>query len=448
MDRRITPTRFGTGGRAQVKAFLLALVFPLALGAQMPADSARPIGLNEAVQAAQKVQPLTVQARGQIRSNAAGVKGAYAAFIPSASVSVGAAYNPDAGARVVGDRIVSGSKWSGSDGINFNVNLFDGGRKFLDIRTAKANVNAAEANEVAQRFNVSLNVKQAYYNALAARESEGAARTQLEQAQAQLAVASAKVAAGAATKSDSLRQVIQVQNGQLALLTAQNNLRIANASLTRLVASPYTVTASTTDTLDVQQPALPDSAQLLALASRGPTVMQAEAALTAAQTGARAARTPYLPSIDASFGRSANGTDLRYGYGDQFSYASTLRFSLSYPLFNQLTRETARVRADVAAVNADAQLRDARFAAEQNLTQYLGTIQTAQQRESIQAATVAAAEEDLRVQQQRYAAGASTLLDVLTSQTTLNQARVALIQARYDSRIARAQIAALIGKEY
>lgn len=431
-----------------MKTLLIALAFPLALGAQAPADSARPIGLADAVQAAQKVAPLAVQARGQVRSNAAGVKGAYAAFIPSASVSMGASYNPDGGPRVLGDRIVPGSKWTGSDGLSLNVNLFDGGRRFLDIRTARANVDAAEANEVSQRFNVSLNVKQAYYNALAARESEGAALTQLEQAQAQLAVASAKVAAGASTKSDSLRQVIQVQNAQLALLTARNSLRIANASLTRLIASPYTVTASMTDTLDQQQLALSDSTELLRLAIRGPAVVQAEAALTAAQAGSRAARTPYLPSIDASYGRNANGTDLRFGYGDPFTYSSSLRFSLSYPLFNQLTRETSRVRADVAAVNADAALRDARFAAQEQLTQYLGTIQTAQQRVSIQAATVAAAEEDLRVQQQRYAAGASTLLDVLTSQTTLNQARVALIQARYDSRVARAQIAALIGKEF
>ena len=60
---------------------------------------------------------------------------------------------------------------------------------------------------------------------------------------------------------------------------------------------------------------------------------------------------------------------------------------------------------------------------------------------------IAAAEEDLRVQQQRYAVGASTLLDLLTSQTQLNQARQALIQARLDGRIARAQLSALIGRE-
>ena len=51
------------------------------------------------------------------------------------------------------------------------------------------------------------------------------------------------------------------------------------------------------------------------------------------------------------------------------------------------------------------------------------------------------------MQQQRYELGASTLLDVITSQTTLNQARVALIQARLNARVARAQLESIIGRD-
>ena len=75
------------------------------------------------------------------------------------------------------------------------------------------------------------------------------------------------------------------------------------------------------------------------------------------------------------------------------------------------------------------------------------TLQNAQARVQVQLAALAASDEDLRVQQQRYALGASTLLDLLTSQTQLNQARQALIQARLDGRIARAQLSSLVGRE-
>ena len=105
------------------------------------------------------------------------------------------------------------------------------------------------------------------------------------------------------------------------------------------------------------------------------------------------------------------------------------------------------VRSSVAVDNAEASLRDARLGALESLSRSLGAFRSAGQRAAAQQATVVAAVEDLRVQQQRYAAGSSTLLDVLTSQAQLDQARQALIQARYDQRIAKAELEALVGRD-
>ena len=105
------------------------------------------------------------------------------------------------------------------------------------------------------------------------------------------------------------------------------------------------------------------------------------------------------------------------------------------------------MRAKVAEVNAEASLHDAQLAAQQSLTQNIGALRSASQRVAVQTASVAAAEEDVRVQQQRYNIGASTLLDLITSQAALATARQALIQARYDYRIARAQLEALVGRD-
>jgi outer membrane protein len=115
-------------------------------------------------------------------------------------------------------------------------------------------------------------------------------------------------------------------------------------------------------------------------------------------------------------------------------------------VFNGFQREENLARANVAEDNAEAVLRDAQLSTQQQLTQHLGALRLAESRVAIQLASVTAAEEDVRVQSQRYALGSSTQLELLTSQTTLNQARYALIQARYDARTARAQIEALIGR--
>jgi outer membrane protein len=152
--------------------------------------------------------------------------------------------------------------------------------------------------------------------------------------------------------------------------------------------------------------------------------------------------------LTLSLSRSGGGLDNPFGLGEKpFTYSNSIRFNLSYPLFNGFTREEQVTRTRVQEDIANAQLRDSRLAAQQQLVQYVGALRLANERVQIQLASVDAAEEDLRVQQQRYSLGASTLLDLLTSQLTLYQARASLIQARLDARVARAQIEALIGRE-
>jgi outer membrane protein len=155
-----------------------------------------------------------------------------------------------------------------------------------------------------------------------------------------------------------------------------------------------------------------------------------------------------MPTVSLRFNRGGNGTDSRFGWGDnRYAYSQTMSFNMQFPFFNQGTREELVVRSRVAEDIAQAQLRDARFLAQQQLVQYLSAFRSAEQRVQIQLASVEAADEDLRVQQRRYSLGASTFLDVLSSQLTLNQARAALIQARFDARVAKAQIETLTGKD-
>ena len=433
--------------RAALVVVTLGLTATAAAQAPAPADSLHPISLDEAVRLAQRNAPAAVQARGQVRSSNSGIRSAYGAFLPNVNVTLGQSESRGRRQGPQGTLVDYVAPRSYSTGLNSSLTLFEGGRRFAELSQARAVVSAAEANEVAQHFNIALQVKREYYDILAARESEAAARAQLEQAEQQLVAASARVRAGAATMSDSLRSVIQVGNARLALLTARNNLREASAALSRLAATPYLVTALPSDTLD--RPIVPlDSGVLRQLAEEGPLVRQAEANHRAARAGIRVARASYLPSIDLSYNRRGTGFDSYYGIGGgSLAYSNTWSLGLSLPVFNNFAREDQIVRAAVQEDVAEAQLRDARLLARQSLIQELGALRTAEERIRIQQTSVAAAQEDLRVQQQRYNLGASTLLDLLTSQTTLNSARAALIQARQDYRVARAQIEAIIGRD-
>ena len=439
---------------------VLFLIVPLA-GAQVlkpglqpgltrAPDSARKISLDEAVRMAQQNAPEAVQAEGGERTSKAARAAAIGAILPSASLNMGRVIQFGGGQTRVnqnGETVAITAAPTNSTGLSLNMTLFDGGQRLYALRTANSNILEAEANRVAVKYNVALQVKQQYYAVLAAIESRDAAELQMAQATEQFKSSVAKVRAGAATRSDSLRGVVQVGNAQLALITAQTNKETADAALTRLVGSEVPVTA---DPASVQEnmAALPDSAQLAALARRGPAVEVAQSNVDAAKEAVKASKATYLPSLSASYSRTGSGTDPRFGLGDgPFSYNGRLSFSLSYPVFNNFLREQQVVQAKVGDINAQATLRDTQLAAQQSLTQYIGALRGASQRVAVQAASVAAAQEDVRVQQQRYNIGASVLLDLITSQAALATAEQALIQARYDYRIARAQLEALIGQD-
>ena len=413
-------------------------------------DSARKISLAEAIQMAQQNSPDAIQAEGTERTSKAARVSAVGAILPSATLSAGHVVQLGGGLTRLnqnGEQITVAQKPTNNTGLSLNMTLFDGGQRLYDLRTANYQIAAAEANRVAVKYNVALGVKQQYFAVLAAIESQDAADLQMAQAAEQFKASVARVRAGAATRSDSLRGVIQIGNAQLAQISAASAKEAAEAALTRLVGSPVPVTA---DPASVQEnmSALPDSAQLAVLALTGPAVQQAQANLDVAEESRKASKATYLPSLSASYSRTGSGTDPQFGFGsDPFTYSGRLSFQLSYPIFNNFAREEQVVRAKVAEVNAQSAFRDAQLAAVQTLTQNIGALRSASQRVAIQVASVAAAKEDVRVQQQRYNIGASTLLDLITSQAALATAEQALIQARYDYRIARAQLEALVGRD-
>ena len=424
------------------------------IGAPMASDGAQTISLTEAVAMAQRNALGVTTAHGQERSALAAYKQAKGAFFPTANISVsnthqqGVAVNNNTGLLTP----IGGTPYSYSNQLSLAVDVFDGGRKVSELKRINAVTEAANISVIAARFDAALQTKQQFYAALAARESEAAARAQLEQADQQLKASTARVSAGVATKSDSLRSIIQVGNAQLAVLSAQNDLRVANSALTRAIGSSTLVTANPSDTASLPTTSVTED-DLNKMVPDAPSIQLSEANLNIAKAAKRTQKASYFPSVSLSYGYNFSQASNGYSLGNVFlpfqknPNRQTASLSLNYAIFNGFTRETAAANASIAIDNAQATLVDSRLAARANLVSQLRSLNNANSRVQVQLQSIAAAEEDLRVQQQRYALGASTLLDLLTSQTQLNTARQALIQARFDGRNAKAQLESLLGRE-
>jgi Outer membrane protein len=428
------------------------LAAPAVLGAQQVVadpNGARQVTLAEALQLAKDNNISNITAANSVRSANNSVRSARAALLPTLDASAGQSLRLGGGGQhVEGDRIVSGGqKWSYNTGLSTSLTLFDGGKMFSDIRARNADEDAAEASQTNTNFNVALQVKTQYNAALAANEQFAAANAQLAVAKQQLDMTVARVNAGAANIADSLNSIVQVGNAELAILTAQQSLRSANAGLTRLAGTSYIITATAADTIAHNATPI-DSAEVMRLALEGPAIRQAQAQIGSASASLKSAKTAYFPTVGASANLAGQGQDALYGLNSNpYPYTRTVSLSLRFPIFNRFQRENSIESAQIAHENAEASLKDAKLQAQQTVITQLGLLHNAEEQVRVQENSVRANEEALRVNQQRYNLGAGTLLEVLTSQSSLVSARQGLIQARLNYRNARAQIEAVIGRD-
>ncbi|SVC94781.1 uncharacterized protein METZ01_LOCUS347635, partial [marine metagenome] len=122
-------------------------------------------------------------------------------------------------------------------------------------------------------------------------------------------------------------------------------------------------------------------------------------------------------------------------------------FNMSYPLFNGFSREASVVRAESTAYVARLQEDDARRGARQEADAAIRFLETSEMAIDIAGEALLVANEDLRVTRERYRVGVAIILDVVTSQIAVDQARVDLVNSRYDYVLARAELEAILGME-
>jgi outer membrane protein len=424
--------------RGWVVGTLLGSLFAAPLAAQQVQ-----VTLQEAVQRALDVQPAMVQARGDERTAGASRRSAFGAFLPSVTTT-GSASRSNQPFRIQGDTTTYPPVYTYSGGLTLSLDLFSGFRRLADLKTSYANVDASGAGVMNQRFQVTLLTKQAFYNALATDELVRVAESQVVRARQQLQISVDKLHAGSATRSDSLRSTVDYGNARIALLQAQANLASAQANLGRQIGVDQQVRAIP----DTALPALPDTGTLRpSLLDNTPQVEQADAQARAARAGVWSVRSQYWPRLNVSYTNTRSGiTDPGLPFLNSYPERFQWSFGLSWTLFNGFVREQNQINASVARDNAEARAADTRRQVSAQLTQQLAALATTYEQIAIARDNLAAATEDLRVQNERYRVGAATILDLLTSQAALTQAEVNLVQTRYNYLIARAQVEAVLGR--
>jgi outer membrane protein TolC len=435
----------------RVRACLVAiLTLPALAYAQQRPDSLRTVTLSEALAAAAQVSPALAAGHALVSSARADRLTVTGEYLPSLGVASSAVRGTTVqGANGVTNGVPVSSTVRPLDnlygsGISAALPVFTGGRRGAERRSADARQAAADAGLTAAEFDVRLATKQAYFNVLRAGELVEVATAQVAQAERAMRDADSRLRAGTTTRSDVLRARVALATARDALATAGSDRTASRFALARAVGSDVPVDAAPVpDDDSLPLPVSRDSLVRYAVGA-APAARAATASAESADAAIRAARAQYLPTVLASGG---------YGWLEQRSVNPrpvggwTLQMGVSYPLFNGFQREAAVTRAQALAQAAHATALDAERGVRSDAVRSYDEATVAAQRIGFAREAVSAAREDLRVQELRYRAGASTFLDEVTSQLNLAQAETSLVEARYDYQIARAMLERVLGRE-
>jgi outer membrane protein len=377
--------------------------------------------------------PTTRSAWLNARAAAAGAASKRSAYYPELDAAAQVAHAHQTFLTTSGFAGVNIDSWAPSATLTWL--LLDLGGRSADVDEADLLLEAANLNHGAAVQSLLLLVEQGYFNYQGAKALLTSAQATVKEAQTAYRAAEERRRAGVATIADVLQAKTQLSQAILAQQTAEGNVAIVRGALATSLGVPATIPVDVADLperIDVQ--VLGETVdQLIERAqAQRPDLARARAQALAAERHADSILSRGLPKL------SLNGNASRTFYLDTpFTQCCTQHADnygaslvLSIPVFNGFrdTSDLIQAREQAKAAQADAESLESQVIL-QVWTSYQG-VKTAEKQVGSAQDLLAAAQQNAEVAEGRYKAGVGSILDLLTAQSGLANARAQDVQAR------------------
>jgi outer membrane protein len=326
--------------------------------------------------------------------------------------------------------------------------LFAGFANLSNYQLAKLGLDVAEIQLVRARFDLILQVKEAYFDILTAERIKEVAGQSVEQLQAELETAQNFYDVGMSPKIDVLDAEVRLAQAQQELIRAENALRIAKARFNTILRRPIDDGVAVVDMLsDEPYKRSYESCLETALKNR-PELMEAEKSVASAEKEITLVKSAYYPyvALSANYYRAGDGPAVNGSeYEDRENWDVAAVASMTF-------FEWGKTR--FAASQKRARLRQAEEALEQVKdvvrldvkTSYLN-LQAAEENIGVAKKSVGSAEENFRISKERYREQVATATEVLDAQTRLTEAKTNYTSALAEFNVAKARLIRAMGIE-
>lgn len=408
-------------------------------------DASKSYSLAELIDLAQRHNPETRVAWEEAKARAANLGVARAALYPTiAAVALGATLRT---ATLIGEYFHRQTEGVFEPTLHVEYLVFDfGGRKSV-IDAAKANLLIANLNFNDTHRKIIFAVASAYYRLLNAKGQRAADEVSLKNAQTVEDDAKNRLENGLATKPDLLEATAARAQAEYDLQAAIGAEDIARGDLASTMGLPPGTALEVQKIEELPTPsAMADSVdeEIDRSFAQRPELLAQVAKIRAAGASIARARSAYFPTI--SFGGDG-GLARAYGQQDLYPghYAQgevwTVGMQAKWTLFDGLRREhevaEAQAEKRAAQANVDAlhdQISDEVWAAYANM-------RTALRQQQAAAALLTATDQAYESARESYGYGVRNLIDVVSAQKALAQARSEDVTARTQLLLQSANLA-------
>jgi outer membrane protein len=402
-------------------------------------DTARagtPITFEEAVQIALKQNITLAQAQNAAATDAATVRGAKLGFLPNLQLSTSGSQTYGRNFSETTGDVLNRNNQSLNAGISSSVTLFNGLQNVATLHEAERNQDAGQLDLTRAKQTTVFTVASNYLSIITAQEQLKVQQENLASLEAQEDQIKKMVDAGARAISDLYSQQASTAAAKLAVVTAQHNLELGKVDLIQTLRLDPKVT------YDFIPPAVNDSAATQydldtltarAYAQRADLAAEAKRVDASAQ-GVKAANAGRWPTISLSAGyNSAYTSATNLPFIDQFDQqrGGSISIGVSIPIFDRgqtsVEAQKAKIQEDNAKLALDAQRQEVALEVKRAFLDF----QSAGEQLSAAQAQLTASDLAVKTSQQRYQAGAGTLVELTQAQAAQVQAASAVVSARY-----------------
>ena len=326
-------------------------------------------------------------------------------------------------------------------GVTVKAPLFDQWQSATRIKRAQLGQQqaVAQTNQVEQ--NVRFETLRAFYGLLLAHAKKEVSGEAIQLAESDVKLSRDRVDAGTSVVSDLLAAEVQLAEARQQAIQTDGDIVTAQAALNTAMGLPVNTSQRITGQLVEKKFDLADQEELIRLAiEHRPDLNRSGLMARSGEVQVQGARNEWLPRVDVFANVGASRNNFVNGSSD-YTIGASVTFNLFDAGRNARIAE-ARAAANLAASEQQHLANQIRFEVVRAYQQFV----SARERLKVAERIINQASEALRITQDRYQAGLTTITEVLRAETTLTRARLIVLSARHDYYVGYASVMLATGR--